>query len=221
MRHFGNGKPEPHFYLCKMSAPLLQRLSGVKRRDPSGPRAADLGIQRGHDVTRSRMIGRFIEAGYPWASLNTDQGDKFRNLRKPGWLPTAVVGNIVGASTDRNGTTVAPRDLVTIDTSGDDLTSLVLPEGSSEPTWCHTENCLEPIEIIDGQHRLYAFERDGEVDGHFGIASGVVLRSRHQLAGLPFLVDQRYTHADQPIHGVRFVPRCFGLLIGWNRSKDR
>ena len=164
---FRQRKPEPHFYLCKMSAPLLQRLSGVKRRDASGPRAADLGIQRGHDEARSRMIGRFIDAGYPWASLNTDQRDRFPNMRKPGWLPTAVVGNIVGASTDRNGVTVAPRDLVTIDTSGDDLASLVLPEGSSEPTWRHTENCLEPIEIIDGQHRLYAFARDGEVDGHF------------------------------------------------------
>ena len=164
---FRQRKPEPHFYLCKMSAPLLQRLSGVKRRDASGPRAADLGIQRGHDEARSRMIGRFIDAGYPWASLNTDQRDRFPNMRKPGWLPTAVVGNVVGASTDRNGVTVAPRDLVTIDTSGDDLASLVLPEGSSEPTWRHTENCLEPIEIIDGQHRLYAFARDGEVDGHF------------------------------------------------------
>ena len=164
---FRQRKPEPHFYLCKMSAPLLQRLSGVRRRDPSGPRAADLGTQRGHDEARSRMIGRFIDAGYPWASLNTDQRDRFPNLRKPGWLPTAIVGNIVGASTDRNGATVAPRDLVTIDTSGDDLASLVLPEGSSEPTWRHTENCLEPIEIIDGQHRLYAFARDGEVDGHF------------------------------------------------------
>ena len=89
---FRQRKPEPHFYLCKMSAPLLQRLSGVRRRDPSGPRAAmDLGTQRGHDEARSRMIGRFIDAGYPWASLNTDQRDRFPNLRKPGWLPTAIV----------------------------------------------------------------------------------------------------------------------------------
>ena len=160
-------KPEPHFYLCTMSAPLLQRLSGVKRRDPSGPRAADLGIQRGHDETRSRMIGRFIKAGYPWATLNTDQQERFSNLRKPGWLPTAVVGNIVGASTDRNGTTVDPVDLITIDAQNDGQLSLVLPEGSSEPTWRPTEGCLEPIEIIDGQHRLYAFEEDGELDGYF------------------------------------------------------
>ena len=160
-------KPQPHFYVCSMSAPLLRRLSGVKRREASGPRAADLGIQRGHDEDRSREISRFIRAGYPWASLNTDQRELFPELRKPGWLPTSVVGNLVGATTDRYGASVDPRDQITIESAGGHLVNLVLPEGSTEPDWRPVEHSLEPIEIIDGQHRLYAFAEDAGIAGDF------------------------------------------------------
>lgn len=160
-------KPQPHFYICSMPAPLLRRLSGVNRRLALGPRAADLGIQRGHDEARSQEIGRFIKAGYPWASLNTNQQRRFANLRKPGWLPTAVVANLVSASTERFGITAEPRDLITIDAAGDGQPHLVLPDDSLDPDWNPAENCLEPIEIIDGQHRLYAFSKDEELDGHF------------------------------------------------------
>ena len=160
-------KPERHFYICSMPATLLRRLSGVKRREASGPRAADLGVQRGHDEDRSKRIRGFIRAGYPWASLNTDQRDRFPELRKPGWLPTSVVVNIVGPTTDRYGVTVAPGDVITIESGESQVVDLVLPEGSSEPDWGPVENCLEPLEIIDGQHRLYAFSEDEELDGDF------------------------------------------------------
>ena len=160
-------KPQPYFYICSMSAPLLRRLSGVRRRQASGPRAADIGIQRGHDERRSIEISRFIKAGYPWASLNTDQQSRFLKLRKPGWLPTAVVGNLVSDTTERFGIGAAPRDLITIESSGDSLVHLVLPDGSQEPSWELAEDHLEPIEIIDGQHRLYAFSEDEELGGDF------------------------------------------------------
>ena len=160
-------KPEPFFYICSMSAPLLRRLSGVRRREASGPRVADLGIQRGHDTGRSIEISRFIKAGYPLASLNTDQQNRFSNLRKPGWLPTAVVANLVSAKTERFGMRANPSDLITIDSVGDHVAHIVLPDGSLEPSWSPTDHCLEPIEIIDGQHRLYAFSHDEELDGHF------------------------------------------------------
>lgn len=150
-----------------MPAPLLRRLSGVQRREPSGPRVADLGIQRGHDEGRSREISRFIKAGYPWASLNTEQQQRFSELRKPGWLPTAVVANLVTANTERSNVRAEPRDLITIDSDSNDLVHLILPEGSGETSWKPTENCLDPIEIIDGQHRLYAFSEDEEIDGDF------------------------------------------------------
>lgn len=160
-------KPEEYFYICSMPAHLLRRLSGVRPRTDSGPRASDMGIQRGHDAARSEQIRRFIQAGYPWATLNTNQQKKFTNLRKPGWLPTAVVANLVSATTERAGKSVNPRDLITIDGAGSDLVHLNLPEGVQDPSWELAENSIEPIEIIDGQHRLYAFSDDAELNGRF------------------------------------------------------
>ena len=140
-------KPKPHFYVCSMSAPLLRRLSGVRRREAEGPRAEDLGIQRGHDASRSVKISRFIKAGYPWASLNTHQQKRFPNLRKPGWLPTAIVANLVSETTERFGMTVDPHDLITIEQGEGQMAHLVLPEGSSTASWSPKHNCLDPIEI--------------------------------------------------------------------------
>ena len=160
-------KPQPYFYVCSMPAALLRRLSGVNRREARGPRAADIGIQRGHDEERSNTIRRFIKAGYPWASLNTEQQERFLNLRKPGWLPTAVVGNLVSTTTERVGVKADPKDLITVETLGDELVQLVLPVGSEDATWEPTAGHLEPIEVIDGQHRLYAFSADDGIDGNF------------------------------------------------------
>ena len=160
-------KPQPHFYICSMPAPLLRRLSGVRRREASGPRAADLGIQRGHDETRSNEISRFIKVGYPLASLNTGQQRRFPKLRKPGWLPTAVVANLISPTTVRSGIKAKPRDLITIETTGNELVHLILPDGSQEASWEPGKNSLEPIEIIDGQHRLYAFSENEELNGNF------------------------------------------------------
>ena len=161
------GKPPPHFYMCSMPAPLLRRLAGVQHRQASGPRAADLGIQRGHDEDRSAEIGRYVQAGYPWASLNTGQQAQFPELRKPGWLATSIVGNLVSAKTQRYGVEANPKDIITIDAASDDFAQLILPEGSEEHSWKRSENGLDPIEIIDGQHRLFAFSQDQLINGHF------------------------------------------------------
>ena len=162
-------KPQPYFYVCSMPAPLLRRLSGVRRREAAGPRVTDIGIQRGHDEKRSEEISRFVRAGYPWASLNTRQQQRFPDLKKPGWLPTAVVANLVSASTERYGIKAAPRDLIHVDDGGGDWVHLVLPDGCQDPSWESTSDLLDPIEIIDGQHRLYAFSEDEELNGHFDL----------------------------------------------------
>ena len=160
-------KPKPYFYVCSMPAPLLRRLSGVRRRQATGPRAADLGIQRSHDEGRSRIIRRFIRAGYPWATLNTEQESKYPRLKKPGLLPTAIVANLVTAETERHGTVVDTRDLISVKDVSGDLVQLILPEGSQEEDWTPEDEHLEPIEIIDGQHRLFAFNEDERLDGDF------------------------------------------------------
>ena len=160
-------KPRPYFYVCSMPAPLLRRLSGVRRREASGPRAADLGIQRGHDQKRSSEITQYVRAGYPWASLNTSQKDRFPQLRKPGWLPTAVVANIVSSTSVREDISIDPSDIVTIENGPANTFNLILPDGAEQPEWEPSTYGYDPIEIIDGQHRLYAFSEDEELEGDF------------------------------------------------------
>lgn len=152
-------KPEPHFYTASFPANLLRRLACVRRRKATGPRRLDTGIQRGHDESRSEGISRFVDAGYPWASLNTRDQDRFPNLRKPGWLPTSIVVNLVAEHTRRVEVTPDPRDLVKIEHLAGDNFELVLPDGAEDPSW-KLKGRVPPIEIIDGQHRLLAFDPD-------------------------------------------------------------
>ena len=161
-------KPEPEFYVCSMGASLLRRLSGVRRREAAGPRSADIGIQRGHDKKRSIEIGRFVRAGYPWATLNTNDPRRFPELRKPGWLPTAIVANLVSADTDRWGFKADLGDLVTIENENETSVRLVLPKGSEDSDW-ERGGKLDPVEIIDGQHRLYAFSEDQGIEEDFDL----------------------------------------------------
>src|SRR5437879_1921309 len=88
-------KPEPHFFIFSLPAAELRSLCGIFRRQTTSvsPRSADLGIQRQHDPERSEEIKRFVEFGYPWSTLSEAkrQSGKYDDLRKPGWLPTAIV----------------------------------------------------------------------------------------------------------------------------------
>jgi hypothetical protein len=111
-------KPLPHFYLFSLSAVELRRLCGISRRKASqlAPRAADLGIQRQHDRERSDEIAQFVEFGYPWSTLSERKrkSDEFDDLRKPGWLPTAIVVNILRTTDERAKETLPQGDAVTI-----------------------------------------------------------------------------------------------------------
>lgn len=163
-------RPKPYFYVCSMPAALVKRLSGVRRRDTGDlrPRAEDIGIQRGHETERSRDIARFVRAGYPWATLNTEQRKRFRDLKKPGWLPTAIVANLVGPDTERAGAKADPGDLIQIESDDNGLVYLLLPEGSDSVSWERSGN-LAPVEIIDGQHRLFAFDEEQPLEGSFDL----------------------------------------------------
>lgn len=151
-------KPPEHFYLFSLPARELRSLSGIVRREAKSaqPRTDDLGIQRQHDPERSDEIGRFVEFGYPWSTLSEAkrQSAEFNDLRKPGWLPTAVVLNILVESDERNGARVNERDLASI-VETNRTCALQLPYEEWRPTWSPTN--LPPFEVIDGQHRLWAF----------------------------------------------------------------
>lgn len=162
-------QPEPRFYLFTLSAGRLRALANVSRRTTKDglARSQDIGIQRGLDRARADEIREYVQLGYPWSELNQrkrESGD-FDDLRKPGWLPTAIVVNILTTGDERRALTVADGDYVRLE-AGDQqgLARVVLPESFDGPDW--RPKRLAPIEVIDGQHRLFAFD-DGQPDGDY------------------------------------------------------
>jgi DGQHR domain-containing protein len=155
-------RPEPSFYVLSISANQLRTLSGIYRRETAElrPRTQDLGIQRRHDEGRSKEIGEYLRFGYPLSAASPRQRGHatFKDLQKPGWLPTAIVVNILGPADERLGKTVSPDDLMTIEKSdlGTEVVRIALPISLSGPLW--RPSTIHPIEIIDGQHRLWSFD---------------------------------------------------------------
>jgi len=156
-------RPDPYFYLFTLSAAKLRALSDIHARTTKDglARSQDLGIQRRHDSQRSEQIGEFIRYGYPWSDLSNikRESGQFNDLRKPGWLPTAIVVNILKPNDKRRGTqTVHSEDLISVSDINSKISIIKFPKKfathDSKPTQ------LPPIEIIDGQHRLWAFNED-------------------------------------------------------------
>lgn len=152
-------RPKEHFYIFALPASQLRALAGIYRRstDEVVPRKEDLGIQRKHDPERSEEIRRYVEGGYPWSGLSDAKRRNPENdsLRKPGWLPTAVVVNILNIDDERSGRKLLESEVIKV-TDDPSSTSAVL----DLPAISHDENRVPPIEVIDGQHRLFAFEDD-------------------------------------------------------------
>ncbi|SCB52108.1 DGQHR domain-containing protein [Bradyrhizobium shewense] len=152
-------RPPPQFFLFSLPARELRSLSGIARRKSDGvtPRAADLGIQRQHEPERSEEIAKFVEYGFPWSTLSEAKrrSAEFNDLRKPGWLPTAIVINILGADDVRVAGKVAPKDLVSVASEGT-ICRVDLPYEEWTDSW--RPSGTPPFEIIDGQHRLWAFD---------------------------------------------------------------
>ena len=158
---WGKNRPKPpaKFYVAAMSLKTLRRLSGVQPRTTEDRRAESkvAGYQRAHDEDRLSKIGRYIEYGFP---LSTERGlapTEHRELINPGWLPTSILINIIGANEPRfrkgKSRTVEPKDLVKIVSNGG-LKSLEYPEAEDIGT-----DKLHPLEIVDGQHRLLAADQ--------------------------------------------------------------
>lgn len=149
-------KPEPYIYLFSMSAAQLRTLCDVYRRERTTDGAE--GIQRRRDESRTGKILRYVRYGYPYGDLKPAQQtpDKER-LRKPGWLPTAIVVNILVEGDRRRGRQVDPAHLVSV-RSTESNWALVLPAETP------SRGALAPLEVIDGQHRLWAF--DDNDDGY-------------------------------------------------------
>lgn len=148
-------KPEPHFYMFAMKATELKALTGIYRRSTSTrtPRADDPNVQRSHDERRSDDIRDFVKFGFPWCELSESrrQSENFDNLRKPGWLPTAIVVNIIPRSDPRN---ISADDVIELEETSS--LQLLLPKSFTGKEWEYSS--IAPLEVIDGQHRLWAFD---------------------------------------------------------------
>ncbi len=162
-------EPKHWFYQFSLAAADLRALSGVYARTTNRTRASqDLGIQRQHERGRSEEIRRFVRSGYPWSDLSETkrQAGEFEDLRQPGWLPTSIVVNILEPNDKRRERTVSSSDLVEVIDCNDDFASVLLPIsfGAEANKW--QPKTIPPIEVIDGQHRLWAFE-DEELAGDY------------------------------------------------------
>lgn len=157
-------KPSKHFYLFSMPAVEMRRLCGIARRDATSvkSRSKDLGIQRQHDEERSDEIAKFVESGYPWSTLSNSKqaSEEYDDLRKPGWLPTAIVINILKTGESRNGVELSSNDSVSV--SDNETISVIKLPYEDGKNW--KPRSLPPFEVIDGQHRLWAFDNSNNHD---------------------------------------------------------
>ena len=153
-------RPQPHFYVFSMSAKKLGALCAVHRRggpDNSAFRLNELAVQRHLEKDRTEEIERFIQHGYPWSELNKRNRSKEEslNLVRPGWLPTAIVVNILLKGDERQGHKLHAEDAVDVGEAPTGGFSLNVPDAAfKDPNWRPKD--LAPMEVIDGQHRLMA-----------------------------------------------------------------
>ena len=161
-------RPEEQFYIFSIPAKQLRALCDIRRRtaQEQRERSADLGIQRRHNEKRSLEISEYAIHGFPWSSLSISdrKSGAYNNLKKPGWLPTAIVVNILVPSDSREGRNVSQGDLIDVIQS-DGFATLLLPYAADQESWRPTS--VAPMEVIDGQHRLWAFEEQSDLSGDF------------------------------------------------------
>ena len=162
--------PPSHFYVFSIPAKDLRALSGIQRRSAElgNINTTDQGIQRRHDPARTTAIKDYMRLGYPQADFSDDERGRaeYADSKMPGWLPTAIVVNILNSEfpDQRKGISVAKGDYVQIKHGNGPIANILLPEGLDSQSW--RPKALPPIEIIDGQHRLWAFENNADFDGY-------------------------------------------------------
>ncbi len=160
--------PEPphEFYIASVPLRTLRSLAGVSRRTIEDRKIVDknAGYQRAHQASRSKNIARYIQFGYPLSNQKNLDAEEHKTLVHPGWLPTSILVNIIqpGETRRRAGKDAKLDDNRAIKISSDGVFySLEIPSNLEKITRNKDEYNLEPIEIIDGQHRLFAVDELG------------------------------------------------------------
>ena len=148
------------FYIASVPLKTLRALAGVSKRDIEDRRKNDkaTGYQREHQSDRSLEIRRYISYGYPLSKQKGLDVDDNSNLIHPGWLPTAILANVVPLGEERRykGRNVKVEKGLEVkvkEANGQYFLEYPEIEDFDSKKW---EYIQKPIEIIDGQHRVYA-----------------------------------------------------------------
>jgi len=166
---FGNKnrrKPSPYFYQFSIPALLLKRIYDVHSRRAFTDRKDESYSQRKHSVQRSNEIKEFVQGGYPWSTISSSQreNDVYKNLQMPGWLPTNILANILASGSERKQKTIDESAVIKINELDDHFAEIILPEEIWSDRWAPS---VSPVEIIDGQHRIKAFDTIRDIQGDF------------------------------------------------------
>ncbi|BAU52541.1 DGQHR domain-containing protein [Mucilaginibacter gotjawali] len=159
-------KPEPYFYQFNIPALLLKRIYEIHTRHAFVGRKDEPFSQRKHSEERSNEIREFIKGGFPWSTISLQQkeGETFKNLQMPGWLPTSIIANILKPDSLRRQKKIEEDSVIKIEQIDDNFAELVLPSKIWSDKWTPI---VSPIEIIDGQHRIKAFDHISDLSGNF------------------------------------------------------
>ena len=160
-------KPDPYFLMFKIDARLLKRLSDVHRRSSEVDRVSDEpSLQRTLKESRSTEIHNYIHGGFPWSTISKSQqeSDEYRDLKMPGMLPTAIIANILAPNSERGQHQLSFADSLVIEDANGDFPVIKIPDQVFEESW---QPDLKPLEIIDGQHRLWAFDEQERLEGNY------------------------------------------------------
>lgn len=167
------GAPPKEYFVTSMLLKDLRALAGVSTRQLSERRKANpkAGYQRAHQPERSEKIARYVSYGYPLSSQKGLDPQANKHLIHPGWLPTAILINLIppGDSRRRHGKdlSVAANMAVNLNENNGQY-SLEYPDPTDldGDEWANT---LQPVEVIDGQHRLYAVDKLDDVLGEYEV----------------------------------------------------
>lgn len=161
-------KPKPVFYMFSIDARLLKRIADVHRRKIDGSRSKDTSIQRRRNDQRIEEIRKYIDGGFPWSTINRSEqkSSDYEDLKMPGLLPTAIIANILGEGEKRDGKTLNSVDRIVIEDEKGKQPKLIIPDHIFEQNDNWNPD-LKPIEIIDGQHRLWAFDESQNLSGNY------------------------------------------------------
>ena len=159
-------KPESFFYQFNIPALLLKRIYEVHNRQSSVGKSEEPFSQRKHSEDRSNEIREYVKGGYPWSTISLAQkeSEAYKDLQMPGWLPTSLIANILAPESLRRLNIIEEDSVIKVREIDDSMVELILPEKIWTDTWMPL---VSPIEIIDGQHRLRAFDYITDLQGDF------------------------------------------------------